>query len=199
MDEPVFKAPTPPPPPQMNAPEAPVAEPQPAVVPPVQETVQEQPKAPVENANVSGNAETTASRKQQVLERLDELKTRMIRYFWYSVGGMFLLGAFLGCAMSGSETAPQQTPQATGISAKVVPNALKRGKNLKICGEALASQPCLYYALNSRGMDKVAEDFYDQASKETQRLVNNIRRDNVTYSKTPIKPGRFAEIIIPST
>ncbi len=198
MDEPVFKTPTPPPP-QMNVPEPPVAEPQPTVVPPVQETVQAQSNPPVENANTSETTEAPAPKKQQILARLDGLKATMVRYFWYSVGGLFLLGAFFGCAMSGSEPAPIQTPQASGISSKVVQNPIKRGKNLKVCGEALASQPCLYYALNTKAIDKVAEDFYDQAARDTQRLVNNIRRDNVTYSKIPIKPGRFAEIIIPST
>lgn len=199
MDEPVFKAPTPPSQPQMNAPEVPEAKPQSTVVPPVQETAQEQSQTPIEGANISENTESNASQKQQVLDRLNEFKKRMVRYFWYSMGAMFLLGAFFGCAMSGPEPSSQQPPRVTGISARVVQNPMKKGKNLKICGETLPSQPCLYYILNTKDYDKTAKDFYKQASEDTQRLLNNIHRDNIIYSNELIKPGSFAEIIIPST
>ena len=193
MVDPVFKAPPPP----INPPEMPV--------PPIpQNQTQAEPvekSAPVEQMEPVApvaNEQEPFSRKQQAQERLNALKEHMVRYFWYSILGMFLLGAFFGCAMSGPKTVQQKAPAVTGISARVVPNKDKKTR-LGICGSVAPSQSCLFYVLNNTSYDKVAEDFFEQVSRAMQRSVFNIRLDNPLYQKQPIKPGYFAEIIVPSS
>ena len=190
MVDPVFKAPLPPLQTNEN-----LSDQTPAVSPaPTSEQSSEDAVSP----DVADAAqETRPSKKQQIMQRLEELKTRMIRYFWYSMTGLFLLGAFFGCSMSGSDSAPKPTQSVTGISARVIPNRDKK-ERMPICGSVSPSQACLFYVLNGAGYDKVADDFFKDVAATTRRSEFNLRRDNPLYAKTPIKPGYFAEIIVPA-
>ena len=191
MVDPIFKAPTPPP---MNEPEASA----PAQnVPPVQEPVPEAAPVASENVATATNKTDFASKKEQILARLDELKAQMIRYFWYSVGGLFLLGAFFGCAMSGSDSVPQTAPTNKGISARVIKNNDKK-RPLPICGSVMAQEACLFYILNSSGHDKLARDFIEDVMALTDRTRLSLTTNNSLYMNQMIKTGYFAEIIVPA-
>ena len=191
MVDPVFKAPPPPVNPS-------------SMSDPAKEQIPSGQDAPVsQNASTQPTAAATSdeqqpvSQKQQVMDRLNELKDRMVQYFWYSIAGLFLLGAFFGCAMSGSSPAPQPTQNVVGISNRVIANGDKKTR-LFICGSVAPSQSCLFYVLNSKSYDRVAEDFFEDISRATGRSVFNIRLDNPLYQKQPIRPGYFAEVIVPS-
>ena len=190
MVDPVFKAP-PPPPLNEQAPET-----------PAQTAAVSSDPAPAQQASEPApeqkQEEAVASKKQQLLNRLSEIKEHMIHYFTYSMLGLFLLGAFFGCTMSGSSPAPQKQTVSKGISARVVPNVDKKDKKFPICGADLPSKACLFYVLNSDSQEHTAEDYFEEAAKKMQRSSYKLGVDNVMYKRTLIKPGFFAEIIIPA-
>ncbi len=209
MVEPVFKAPVPPP----NLPKefaeqsgSPKVEPEggatnestEASAPSMPNTQEQSQSLEEEQVKNEKNNNQMFAQKQQILNRLNDLKEKMINYFWYSFAGLFFVGAFFGCVMSGSEQPTQQQQPKSGLSARVIRNAENKGR-LAICGSStIQTQGCIFYILNAKGYDCVAEDFFRDIAKETQRPEFIIRRANVTYAKTIIKPGYFAEIIVPS-
>ena len=124
-----------------------------------------------------------------------ELKESFIRYFWYSISGLFLLGMFFGCAMSGGDNeTPQKLPQKA-ITRIITNRQIQR--RLPICGTALLSEPCVFYVLNYSTTDHKPEDYYSYIANAMQRPPNSIKTENILYNKELIKPGYFAEIIVP--
>lgn len=186
MVEPIFQAP---PPPAMNH----------------DEPVHSEQTASENSANVVQNnpSETQAiqeepvqpvSQKEQVLNRLNELKENFVRYFWYSIGGLFLLGMFFGCAMSGGGgSAPQKLPEKA--ITRIIPNR-QISRRLPICGTVLLSEACVFYVLNYSITDHRPEDYFAYVANAMQRPPNSIKTENVLYNDL-IKPGYFAEIIVP--
>ncbi len=80
---------------------------------------------------------------------------------------------------------------------RIVGNPYKKEK-LPICGTVAPSQACLFYVLNDSSHDKLAEDFFEEVSRKVKRPVFYILAENGPYQKRPIKPGYFAEIIVPA-
>lgn len=189
MVEPIFQAPTPPPmEPQQN--------PQ---VGQQQNGVQQSSEMNSQTENVSAEPVTVEtpqpqSQKEQVLQRLNELKENFLRYFWYSVGGLFLLGMFFGCAMSGGDSSPKA--QAPSGLTRIIRNSYIKGR-LPICGAVRLSEPCVFYVLNHSIIDQVSESYFTQVANAMQRPENSIKTENVLYAKELIPPGYFAEIIVP--
>ena len=200
MVEPIFKAPTPPPLPEHNQNQI-VQEGKVEIYnqetlpnsPMTQSVEMSQQAQSVENAQQENT--TTTSQREQALKRLNELKESFIRYFWYSISGLFLLGMFFGCAMSGggNET-PQKLPQKA-ITRIITNRQIQRP--LPICGTALLSEACVFYVLNYSSTDHRPEDYYSYVSNAMQRPVNSIKTENILYNNELIKPGYFAEIIVP--
>ncbi len=187
MVEPIFKAPLPPPLPEDNQNQ------------PVQGAGFE--SVPQENLSVAQNEykpqeeETRGNiQREQVLKRLNELKENFVRYFWLSISGLFLLGMFFGCAMfSGGGSASQKLP-AKAIT-RIIPNR-QISRRLPICGTVLLSEACVFYVLNYSVTDHRPEDYFAYVANAMQRPPNSIKTENVLYNEL-IKPGYFAEIIVP--
>lgn len=184
MVDPVFKAPPPPP---ITTPE--VHSEESVAVEPVDTTV----GVSTDGEGINSVSVENSSKKQQILARLDELKTKMISYFWYSLGGLFLLGLFFGCTMSGDGNPPPPAPK--GLT-NIVYNATKKGR-LPVCGTVNPSNACVFYILNNLTIEKLAEDFYKDVAKLTGRQQRSIEIENVMYGKTTVRPGYFAEILVP--
>lgn len=189
MVDPVFKAPTPPPP--VDLPKEVNTDVN------VNTETQSLPQEDASHSTATSQPETQQSavvpdQKKQILNRLNELKTKMISYFWYSLGGLFLLGLFFGCTMFGGGEPPAPAPK--GLT-NIVPNKIKG--RLPICGKVRQSEACVFYILNNSIMDKVAEDFFLDVARLTQRQDRHIKTENVSYAKEKIPPGYFAEIVIP--
>ncbi|MBE6446267.1 MAG: hypothetical protein E7021_02580 [Alphaproteobacteria bacterium] len=200
MVDPIFKAPTPPPLPEHN---------QNQIVQEGdaenhnQETLPDSPMT--QSVEVSQQVQsietpqqentTTTSQREQALKRLNELKESFIRYFWYSISGLFLLGMFFGCAMFGGDNGtPQKLPQKA-ITRIITNRQIQR--RLPICGTALLSEPCVFYVLNYSTTDHKPEDYYSYIANAMQRPPNSIKTENILYNNELIKPGYFAEIIVP--
>lgn len=148
------------------------------------------------NQSVSQEPVQPLSQKEVVLRRLNELKENFVRYFWYSVGGLFLLGMFFGCAMSGNEAPPKK--QQSFALTKITKNPSE--KKYKICGDSsiLPSDPCYYYILNGTNHEKKAEDFFEEVAIRTNRSFVAIQTSNIFYLSQRIPSGYFAEIIVPA-
>ena len=69
---------------------------------------------------------------------------------------------------------------------------------MRICGSVASSESCLMYILNNKHYDKIAEDFFEEVAQKSQRPMKAIREINFNYAKSLIKPGYFAEIIVPA-
>lgn len=82
------------------------------------------------------------------------------------------------------------------IQNRVVFNDDAKGA-LPVCGSVASTQSCLFYMLNIRNHAIVAEDFFDQVAHAMNRRVRSIRSENPSYQKQVIKPGYFAEIVVP--
>lgn len=187
MVEPIFQAPPPPP---MNHDEP--VHPEQATSENSANVVQNNPS---ETQTVQEESAQVVSQKEQVLNRLNELKENFVRYFWYSIAGLFLLGMFFGCAMSGGDNQPQKQYQGRVLT-RIIENRNIRGR-LSICGTVLLSEPCVFYILNSTNHEEVPESYFPYVANEMQRPPNSIKTENVLY-KELIPPGYFAEIIVPA-
>jgi hypothetical protein len=97
--------------------------------------------------------------------------------------------------MFGGDSAPKQIAP-TGLSARVIKNSYVKGR-LPICGSVRLSEACLYYVLNHGAVDQVAESYFTQVANSMERQENSIKSENVLYAKELIRPGFFAEIIVP--
>lgn len=191
MVDPIFKAPTPPPLPEHNQNQSNkegVTENNNQEVFSDSPTTQSVETAQQENA-------PTISQGELALKRLNEVKESFIRYFWYSISGLFLLGMFFGCAMSGggNETA-KKIPQKA-ITRIISNRQIQRP--LPICGTALHSEACVFYVLNYSSTDHRPQDYYSYIANAMQRPPNSIKTENILYNNELIKPGFFAEIIVP--
>lgn len=194
MVDPVFRAPPPPPPVDLP----PQATPQKEPVAPVSADIGTDNPAQQMASPVSQGAPTVnqnlAEQKQQILNRLNEIKEKMISYFWYSVGGLFLLGLFFGCTMSGGQP---PAPAPRGLT-RIVRNTDM--KDLKpICGTVHVAEACLFYVLNADIQSRNAEDFFEYVANKMERQRRQIEISNVLYANVPIAPGYFAEIVVPAS
>lgn len=80
---------------------------------------------------------------------------------------------------------------------KVILN-INATNDMRICGSVDASKSCLMYILNNKNYDKIAEDFFEEVAQKSQRPMKAIRESNFNYAKSLIKPGYFAEIVVPA-
>ena len=187
MVEPIFQAPPPPPMNQNDSFQTEHHEEQ------LQEKILQNESPSVQQTSEKDTQNT--AQKEQVLKRLNELKENFVRYFWYSVGGLFLLGMFFGCAMSGGDSAPKAVaPQ--GLT-KIIRNSYTKSR-LPVCGSVRLSEPCLFYVLNYDIIDHLSEDYFSYVASSMKRQENSIKSENVLYAKELIRPGYFAEIIVPA-
>ncbi len=104
-----------------------------------------------------------------------------------------IIGMFLGNIFFGGSSSSNQKP--SGLVG-VVKNPDITTK-LPRCGLIDRGRSCILYIMNSTRYDKTAEDFFDEAVKLTEIQKYSIAMVNLKYAKTPIPPGRFAEIKIP--
>ena len=187
MVEPIFQAPPPPPMNQNDSFQTEHHEEQ------LQEKILQNESPSVQQTSEKDTQNT--AQKEQVLKRLNELKENFVRYFWYSIAGLFLLGMFFGCAMSGGDNQPQKQYQGRVLT-RIIENSNIRTR-LPICGTDLISEPCVFYVMNYSSTDHLPMDYYTYVSNAMQRPPDSIKIENLSY-KELIPPGYFAEIIVPA-
>ncbi len=218
-----FKAP-PPPPGNFGAPSAPaepatpeVAETEPVsqeAVAPAAETpvadatekpVEEQPTTETTEEATSETPNNVAQTLGNVTQQLNEKKA-LVKKFLDKLTPVQRQGLFVGCgvlfgiilgAVMFSGGSADNTPIIQGLQGVVSNPDITQP--LKRCGMVEdASAACILYVMNSQPYDKLAKDFFENATAITGRSTTAIGWDNVRYGGLKIPAGYFAQIKIPA-
>ena len=67
-----------------------------------------------------------------------------------------------------------------------------------MCGLASETAPCILYIMNHSRYDKIAQDFFADAAKLSQRNTYTVEIENAAYAKTKIPPSFFVQMKIPA-
>ncbi len=98
----------------------------------------------------------------------------------------------------GPKVLPKKNEQSSiGISKRVVINPDKN-QNYSFCGSVQPSKPCLFYVQNYKTYDMLGDDFLKEVASKINRGIFEIQKSNPSYQKMLVKPGYFAEIIVPA-
>ncbi len=100
-------------------------------------------------------------------------------------------GLLLGGMLFGSKSSP--APQ--GLLGVVKNTDIRQP--LRRCGMIDMGQACVLYIVNHTRYDKTVEDYFKQAEDLTGVPIYSIQMANPKYAKRIIRPGHFAEILIP--
>lgn len=174
MTEPMFQAPLPP---EMQQ----------------QPSIQENKEVSPSMDSVPQNEEIQPSVEQNKKIDIELIKSSVITYLWWSLGGCFLIGLLLGNLMGGG-TEVREVVRDVG---KVVSNP-DITTDLKRCGaQDNVSDSCVFYIQNTKSRDVYANNFFAEAAKQTGRSVYLIEIENPQYLQYMIKPGYLAKIKIP--
>ena len=119
--------------------------------------------------------------------------------FRYVILGLFLLFTEPTNQVVDSVVNKPITPQAepSYFREDAVPNPDIR-ERMPICGETTRTSSCIFYFKNTSKFDKLAEDFFEEASHQTGRAKYLIHIENQHYAKYSIAPGKSVAIRIPA-
>ena len=111
---------------------------------------------------------------------------------------LVVVGMIVGAIIfGGSSTPAQQTERNVRGLTNVVPNP-SITEQLKMCGQTSESAPCILYIMNHSRYDRIAQDFFAEAAKLSQRNNYTVEIENAAYAKTKIPPSFFVQMKIPA-